>query len=161
MLTAKEYPSDLDKNPFIIKDSRFSNLLVSIICLTIGFGYLYLLLTEHVKNDFFFWLLTPIIIFGGIYFFYHFVNPQVIAKLDDQGIWTKKHGLTIWNNVEYFYTRQYHVKTTTTQFYYKVKTNEKEYQIDLSLSHFNNENTIRRYITIFKGDIEIEDKGKE
>ncbi|MES2560689.1 MAG: hypothetical protein V4590_13170 [Bacteroidota bacterium] len=162
MLTAKEYPSNLDKNPFLIKDSKFSNLLRGIACLTIGTACFYSLVTDnYLKNGFLFLFLTPLIIFAGIYFCYHFVYPQVIAKLDDQGLWTKKHGLIDWNNLEYYYTRQNINKGTWTMFYYKIKHSEKEFNFDLSRSDFNNENTIRRYITIFKGDNEIEDKGTE
>ena len=74
MSTAKEYPSNLDKNPFLIKDSKFGNLLMGIACLTLGLASSYALLTDnHSKNALIFLLLTLLGILTGIYFCYYFV----------------------------------------------------------------------------------------
>jgi len=161
-LTPQSYPSSLDAKPFEVRESRGLLIFVAVSALAISSLSFYELATDyHNHYRFMLWAIALIFLPIGIYFIISVSKPKLIIRIDDTGIWEKKSGLTKWSDISYYYTSyRYQKHISQIIFYYNSVSKNKEIKVDLSMSQYANDSTIRRYIQIFKGENEILDYGR-
>jgi hypothetical protein len=162
-LTHQNYPSPLDATPLEIRESRGMMLLITMSSLAIGlFAFYKLIVDYHNHYRTFHWIIGFILLPIGIYSFISVIKPKLILRIDEQGVWEKKSGLTPWPDIDYFYTSsRYQKHSSEIHLYYHSIAAAKEIKVDLSMSQYPNDSTIRRYIELFKGEHDVADYGRQ
>lgn len=152
-----------DNKSFEIKNSKGKILVYAILNFCAAF---FLTKIIKIENNFEFYF--SLIMFCGfvgstIYFLFNFLRPNIIIKIDEQGIWVKKIGLTTWQNLDYFYTKKVNKKRGfDLHFIIRPKDSEKETDVNLALTLIDgsDEEIIRNFIEICRGDNKVIDLGK-
>ena len=138
------------------------HLLISLSALFLAFTAFYsAAVSQPSQHSPYLWIVGFILLTTAIYSAYSLIKPKIILRIDEQGIWERKSGLTKWSDISYYYTSyQYQKHVSQVLFYYNSVSASKEIKVDLSFSQYANESTIRRYITLCKGEHEVTDLGK-
>jgi hypothetical protein len=149
------------KNTFVIRESKRYMLKGTIISSCVLVFFVYLLYTEQKPKTLFEYSLPILMSLVVIAFFIKFLIPKIIVKIDDGGIWTKRHGFLEWKKINYFYTEIRHYRYgINIMLFIKLHNSKNEIFESFGGAGLSSDKTIRQQINFFKGDHKVIDMGK-
>lgn len=161
-MTEYEHSSRATPESVVIKESKSKLVITAVLGYFLTGALSYGLKNINFEKDWGMLFFMAFFVSIAVSCTYAAFHPKTIAVINKEGIWTPKQQLVPWDKIGYYSHRRHRSKYGNDYiFIFLTRPPFDTIRLNLSATDYNNRNTLRHYIELFKGEHRVVDMGEE